>query len=91
LQGRAESPEIGMEATMRAKQRRFSVCASERDPHSGRPVEAVSFEAAAIAYAEHAHPGAATEVRLIVRDLETGAEQGFVIHLAVDGAVADPS
>jgi hypothetical protein len=70
--------------------RRFSVCASDRDPHAARPLQAVSFEAAAIAYAEETHLGAAADVRLIVRDLESGAEQGFVLALAVDGETLAP-
>jgi hypothetical protein len=90
LQGVADGGEIESEASMNATPRRFSVCESERDPHSAQPVEAVSFEAAAIAYAEDVHLGVAAEARLIVRDLETGAEQGFVVHLAVDRPVADP-
>ena len=75
---------------MNTSERRFSVCASERDPHAGRLVAAVSFEAAAIAYAEAAHPGAGADLRLIVCDLETGAERCFLLDLAVAGADAGP-
>jgi len=77
---------------MSARPRWFSVCTGETDL-AARPIEAVSFEAvsfeaAALAYAEVAHTGAWAEVRLIVRDLETGAEQCFRLDMAVD--VSDP-
>ena len=73
---------------MSARPRRFSVCLGEIESVAARSIDAVSFEAAALAYAEVAHTGLA-ELRLIVRDLETGAERCFRLDMALD--VADPS
>jgi hypothetical protein len=63
--------------------RRFHVLARHLDRHHGRTLEEASFEAAAVAYIEDLHEGAAgeTEIMVIVRDLEGGHEHCFTIDL----------
>lgn len=62
--------------------RRFSVHARHEDRHRARVVVEPSFEAAAVAYAEDLpHVGAAPEISLIVRDLDSGHEHCFRIDL----------
>ena len=74
--------------------RRFSVHAHHDDRHPARIVEEASVEAAALAYVADFHPPADLfgEVRVIVCDLEAGAEHCFRIDLE-DGEAApcDPA
>jgi hypothetical protein len=65
----------------KAEERRFKVRARHEDVHHGRILLEPSFEAAAIAYAEHL-PASDGEhdVCLIVRDVETGHEHSFHLH-----------
>ena len=62
--------------------RRFRVRARHEDIHHGRVVEEPSFEAAAIAYAEHlpVHADEGRPISIIVHDLESGHEHSFMIH-----------
>ena len=62
--------------------RRFRVRARHEDIQHGRVVEEPSFEAAAIAYAEHlpVHADEGQAISIIVHDLENGHEHSFVIH-----------
>jgi hypothetical protein len=67
-----------------AQARRFSVRARHADGHHARILEEASFEAAAVAYLEGlAEIGAddATDLRVIVRELESGHEHCFTIDL----------
>jgi hypothetical protein len=71
--------------------RRFRVRARHEDAHHGRIVLEPSFEAAAIAYAEHlpAGVGSHANISVIVHDLDSGHEHSFSIHM--DGGEATPS
>ncbi len=63
--------------------RRFSVHARHQDRHHARVFNEPSFEAAAIAFVEDLHLGAGEgdEVGLVVRDLQSGHEHAFRLHL----------
>ncbi len=63
--------------------RQFSVRARHVDSHHARVLEEGSFEAAAVAYVEDFHPPMTEEheIRVIVRELDTGLEHSFRIHL----------
>lgn len=68
---------------MTTEARLFRVRARHEDAHHGRVLNEPSFEAAAIAYAEHlpvpaGHPA---EIAIVVRDLHSGHEHSFVVHL----------
>ena len=62
--------------------RRFRVRARHEDIHQGRIIEELSFEAAAVAYAEHlpVHADEGPAISIIVHDLESGHEHSFMIH-----------
>ena len=62
--------------------RRFRVRARHEDTHLGRIVEEPSFEAAAMAYAEHlpVHADEGQAISIIVHDLDSGHEHSFLIH-----------
>ena len=62
--------------------RRFRVRARHEDIHHGRIIEEPSFEAAAVAYAEHlpVHADEGQMISIIVHDLESGHEHSFIIH-----------
>jgi hypothetical protein len=66
--------------------RRYSVHGRHVDKHHARVVEEDSFEAAAVAYVEHFSPVVSaeddpSEINLIVRDLGSGHEHCFTVHL----------
>ena len=63
--------------------RQFYVRASHIDHHHARLVSETSFEAAAVAYVEDfGHPaGDEPEIRVIVRDLDSGLQHCFLIDL----------
>lgn len=64
-------------------QRRYSVHAAEATPSRAHLVEGVSFEDAALQFAEDRHPeGDGEVVSLFVEDCETGERQCFRIDLA---------
>jgi Family of unknown function (DUF5961) len=64
----------------------FNICAADIDAFAGRTMTAASFEAAAIAFAETAHVAVAEELRLVVRDLESGVERRFALVIAAGPA-----
>ena len=69
--------------------RQFHVRARHEDAHHGRTLTEPSFEAAAIAFVEHLHlKDRETEVGVIVRDLSTGHEHSFLIHLDTGETIA---
>ena len=62
--------------------RSFRVHARSVDAHHGRIVHEPSFEAAAVAYLEDLHEvGGDDEMKVIVRDIETGHEHCFTVDL----------
>lgn len=63
--------------------RRFKVRARHEDGHHGRILDEPSFEAAAIAYAEHLplRIGDPSSVAVVVHELSSGHEHSFTIHL----------
>ncbi len=64
-------------------QKRFLVHARHVGPHRARVIEEVSFEAAAVAYAEDLHPPpeGQEDLRVVVRELDTGHEHSFLLDL----------
>ena len=62
--------------------RRFRVRARHEDIHHGRIIDEPTFEAAAVAYAEHlpVHADEGRAISIIVRDIESGHEHSFMIH-----------
>jgi hypothetical protein len=66
-----------------AKIRDFRVHARHVDAHDARTLRESSFEAAAITYVEGLHdiPVEGDEISVIVRDVESGHEHGFLVHL----------
>lgn len=66
--------------------RRYYVHDCARERGSGRVAAADDFHEAAIAFAEECPHAEAGELRLIVRDCETGREQCFVVDLAQHAA-----
>ena len=70
--------------------RRFSVHAEHMDRHHARLVAETSFEAAAAAYVEDLVPtdGDPPDLRILVRDLDTGRQHCFVIDLGSGEAAA---
>ncbi len=62
--------------------RHFRVHARHLDAHHGRLVAEPSFEAAAVAYVEDLHDLPAGDLRVIVREVESGHEHCFLIDLA---------
>jgi hypothetical protein len=65
-----------------AETHRYRVHAHDRDAHHARMVEETSFEAAAVAYIEDLHDlGSEPEVRVIVRDEDSGHEHCFRVDL----------
>lgn len=68
---------------MHASERQFRVHARDLADHRARVLSEPSFEAAAIAYAEE-YPHSIDddpEIRVVVRDLETGHEHCFTVDL----------
>ena len=63
--------------------KRFRVRARHEDLHHARLLAEPSFHAAAVAYVEHlsAYPDDASEIAVIVQDVETGHEHSFWIHI----------
>jgi hypothetical protein len=63
--------------------RAYRVHARHVDAHHARTLEELSFEAAAVAYAEDLHdvPADGGEISVIVREVETGHEHCFRIDL----------
>ncbi|GEP12309.1 DUF5961 family protein [Methylobacterium gnaphalii] len=62
--------------------RLFRVRGRHEDPHLGRLVRETSSEAAAIAYVEHlAFAEGQNQVGVVVRDMQTGHEHSYLIHL----------
>ena len=59
----------------------FSVRARHLDAHHARTLNAVSFEAAAVAYVEDYHPLDDGDISVIVRDVECGNEHCFRIDI----------
>ena len=61
----------------------FSVRARHADAHEARVLEESSFEAAAVAYLEDLSVQSADddEIRLIVRDMDSGHEHCFRVNL----------
>jgi len=68
---------------MHAPERQFRVHARDLADHRARVVSEPSFEAAAVAYAEeYSHTvDDDPEIRVIVRELETGHERCFTVDL----------
>lgn len=65
-----------------ADSRLFSVRARHADAHEARVLEESSFEAAAVAYLEDLSVQSADdEIRLIVRDMDSGHEHCFRVNL----------
>jgi hypothetical protein len=67
-----------------AQARRFSVRARHVDGHHARILEEASFEAAAVAYLEgivEMSGDDTAELRVIVRDLDSGHEHCFTVDL----------
>jgi hypothetical protein len=67
-----------------ARARRFSVRARHVDGHHARILEEASFEAAAVAYLEgivETSGDDTAELRVIVRDLDSGHEHCFAVDL----------
>jgi hypothetical protein len=66
-----------------AKTRDFRVHARHVGAHHARTLKESSFEAAAIAYVEGLHdlPVDGNEIHVIVRDVESGHEHGFLVDL----------
>jgi hypothetical protein len=65
-----------------AATRRFRVHALHVDAHHARTLEAESFEAAAVAYIEDLHDfGAEQAVSVSVREVDSGHEHRFQIHV----------
>ena len=73
---------------MARSQHRFSAHLALDLPSHGKRVEGDSFEAAAIAFAEHWACDDAGEVAVIVHDRDTGREECFRVH--VDSGEAEP-
>jgi len=74
----------GGSAVPKSPSREFRVHARHLDRHHARLVKEASFEAAAIAYAEH-YPSVADdndEISIIVQELESGHEHCFKIDLS---------
>ncbi len=71
-----------------AAPRKFRVHARHLETHHARIVEEPSFEAAALAYIEDFTPSEAVEVRIIVRDMDSGHEHCFLIDLETGDASA---
>lgn len=65
-------------------QRRFSVHGTDETPSRSLMVEGVSFEDAALSFAEHQHPAPddGGEVPLLVEDCESGERQCLRVDLA---------
>lgn len=63
--------------------RQFKVRARHEDGHHGRILNESSFEAAAIAYAEHLplRAGDPAAIGVVVHELASGHEHSFTIHL----------
>jgi hypothetical protein len=62
--------------------RLFRVRARHEDPHHSRIYREQSSEAAAIAYVEHLpFVAGLNEIGVIVRDLQTGHEHSYLLHL----------
>ena len=66
------------------KTRDFRVHARHVDAHHARTLKECSFEAAAITYVEGLHdlPVDGNEISVIVRDVESGHEHGFLVDIA---------
>ena len=64
-------------------QRRYSVHGTDEAPSRGLLVEGVSFEDAALSFAEHQHAAPnEQEVSLLVEDCDTGERQCFRVDLS---------
>jgi hypothetical protein len=63
--------------------RTFRVHARHTDVHHARTLREPTFEAAAVAYVEHLHdiPAEGDEISVIVREVESGHEHCFKVHL----------
>lgn len=69
--------------TNTAETRAFRVHARHVDAHHARTLIEASFEAAAVAYMEHLHdlPDDGGEISVVVREVESGHEHSFRVHL----------
>ena len=68
--------------TSNRPKRAFSVHARQMDHPHAHLVTEPSFEAAAVAYLEDFHPlGEASEISVVVRELESGREHCFRVDL----------
>ena len=67
-----------------SRMRRFRVHARHLDRHHDRVVSEISFEAAAISYVEHLASTVdnASEISVIVRDLDSGHEHCFRVDMS---------
>ena len=64
-------------------QRRFSVHGTDEAPSRSLLVQGISFEDAALSFAEHQHPTPdESAVSLLVEDCDTGERQCFRVDLA---------
>jgi len=76
-----------MSVTGARPQRRFSVHGAEEAPSRAHLIEGVSFEDAALSFAEYLHPqDDGDEMALLVEDCETGERQCFRIDLETGAA-----
>lgn len=78
---------------VQSERRPFRVRARHEDLHHGRVVIEPTFEAAAIAYAEHlpVPSDGRTEIGLVVHDVGSGHEHSFWIQLGAGDPDGSPS